>query len=144
LGYKSGDPEVSASECYPDLDFLVTPTTHKEASMPTTPLKVSSISPYRLSPLTIGLLWRLSVCMASTFGFGSFLALYAMPRILRECADGDPKGFAAFILVSLWVQSLADMWQHVRRNLLQLWENRRAQKPLSIEIHEQTEGSAQI
>lgn len=114
------------------------------AALFSTPLKVSSMSHHRLSPLTIRFLCRLSVCMAFTFGFGSFLALCAMPHILRECADGDPKGFAAFILVTLWVQSLADLWRHVRRNLLQLWENRRAQKPLSIEIHEQTEGSAQI
>ncbi len=111
----------------------------------TLPLKDSWISRHRFSPLTIRLLCRLSVCMAYTFGFGSVLALYAMPRILRMCANGDPKGFAAFLLVDLWVLNLADMWHYVRRNLLRLWENRGTREPLLIESHEvHREGNAQI
>jgi hypothetical protein len=105
-----------------------------------TPLSVSWMSRHRLSPLTIRLLRRLSVCIASTFGFGSFLALYAMPRILRACAGGDPMGFVGLVLFALWIQSLADMWQHVRRDLLQLWQNRHTGKPLSMA----TENNAQI
>ena len=71
---------------------------------------VNSRSPV---PLTIRFPWRLSVWIASTFGFGSLLALYVMQLIHRACGDRDPKGLAAFILISLSVQSLADMWQHV-------------------------------
>jgi hypothetical protein len=111
----------------------------------TPPLKASWISRYHFSPLTIRLLWRLSACMASTCGFGFFLALYAMPRILRARANGDPKGFAAFVLVDLWVPNLADMWQYVRRDFLRLSEKRRMRKPLAIEIDEiPIEGSPQI
>lgn len=108
----------------------------------TPPLKVSWISRHRPSPLAIRFLWRLSVCLASTFGFGSFLALYAMPRILRACVDGDPIGFVGLVLFALWVQSLADMWQYVRWNLLRLWENRPRRKPISIGI--EPENRAQI
>ena len=98
----------------------------------TQPLKVSWISRHRLSPLTIRFLSRLAVCLASTFGCGSFLALYAMPRILRACAAGDPMGFVGLVMVTLWVQSLADMWQYVRRDFRRLWETRRRPKPISI------------
>ncbi len=100
----------------------------------TPPLKVSWISRHRPSPLTIRFLWRLSACLASTFGFGSFLALYAMPRILQACVAGDRSGFPGLVLFSLWVHSLADMWQYVLRDLLELRENRRRQEPSSIGI----------
>ena len=59
-----------------------------------TSLKVSSMSRHRLSPLTIRFLCRLSVCTAFTLGFGTFLALYAMPRILGACANGDQRDFS--------------------------------------------------
>ncbi len=109
------------------------------------PLKVSSMFRHRHSPLAIRFLYRLSVCMASTFGFGAFLALYAMPRILAACVNGDPKGFLGLVLFVPWIETLADMWHDVRRNLLQLWANRGTRKLLSIEVHEiDAEGSAQI
>lgn len=104
------------------------------ATLSSTALKVSWISRHRLSPLTIRLLWRLAVCIASTFGFGSFLALYAMPRIFRACTDGNPMGIVGLVLFVLWLETLVDMWQSVRWNLLRLWENRRTRKPLSIAI----------
>jgi hypothetical protein len=111
----------------------------------TPPLKDSWISRRRLSPLTIRLLWRLSVCVVYSFGFGSVLALYAMPHILRMCTKGDPKGFTAFVLVDLWILNLADMWHYVPRNLLRLWENRGTRESRLIEGHEvHREGSAQI
>jgi hypothetical protein len=100
----------------------------------TPPFKVSWISRHRPSPLAIRFLWRLSACLASTFGFGSFLALYAMPRILRACVAGDRVGFVGLVLFSLWVHSLGDMWQYVQRDLVELRENRRRQKPISIGI----------
>jgi hypothetical protein len=109
---------------------------------PTPPLKVSWISRHRLSLLTIRFLSRLSVCLASTFGFGSFLTLYGMARILRACAAGDPMGFVGLVLVALWVQSLADMWQYVRRDFRRLWETRSRPKPISIGI--EPEDGAQI
>jgi VIT1/CCC1 family predicted Fe2+/Mn2+ transporter len=55
------------------------------------------MSHYRVSPLAlVAIVW-----IASTFGFGAFLALCAMPRILRACVDGDSKGLAASLLVFL-------------------------------------------
>jgi hypothetical protein len=104
------------------------------ATLSFTALKGSWIFRHRLSPLTFRFLWRLAVCLASTFGFGTFLALYAMPRILQACVAGDRSGFLGVVLFSLWVHSLADMWQYVRRDLLELRENRRGQKPISIGI----------
>jgi hypothetical protein len=112
------------------------------ATLSSTALKVSWLSRYRLSPPTSRFFWRLAVCMASTFGFGGFLALYAMPRILRACTDGDPMGLVGLVLFVLWVETLVDMWQSVRWNLLRLWDNRRTRKPLSIAIR--TEERPQI
>lgn len=115
------------------------------STLSSTSLKTSSMSHHRLSPLTIRFLCRLSVCMACTFGFGTFLALYAMPSILGACANGDPKGFLGLVLFVLWIETLVDMSHHVRRDLLQLRANRPTRKPLSIGVHEiHTEGSGQI
>jgi hypothetical protein len=111
----------------------------------TPPLKDSWISRHRLSPLTIRFLCRLSVCTVYSFGLGSVIALYAMPRILRMCSNGDPRGFAAFVMVNLWILNLADMWHYVRFNLLLLWETRGVREPFLVESHEaHREGSAQI
>jgi hypothetical protein len=104
------------------------------STLSSTSLKTTSRSHDRLSPLTIRFLCRLSVCMACTFGFGTFLALYAMPRILRACTDGEPMGIVGLVLFVLWIETLVDMWQSVRWNFLRLWENRRTRKPLSIAI----------
>lgn len=104
------------------------------ATLSSTALKVSWISRHRLSPFTTRFFWRLAVCLASIFGFGTFLALHGMPPILRACTDGDPMGIVGLVLFVLWVETLVDMWQSVRWNLLRLWDNRRPRKPLSIAI----------
>jgi hypothetical protein len=51
-------------------------------------------------------------------------------------------GLVGLVLFVLWVETLVDMWQSVRWNLLRLWDNRRTRKPLSIAIR--TEERPQI
>ena len=50
-----------------------------------------------------------------------------------------PEGIRCIHLALFLGQGLTDMWQHVRWDLIRLWRNRSALKPLSIEIRTHTE-----
>ncbi len=58
--------------------------------------------------------WRhLIICLVFTFPLEALAARYAVPGILWRCASGDLLGYAAAVLLQIWVINLVNMWRCV-------------------------------